>query len=172
METVVSTRKKVIVRTLQGQLHWGYLPVSGLRSGDEVELLLPDGRAMTLRFNDIKHIAYVRDFNPADPGEPERLTMRSFPSKPRGGGLWVRVQFATGDTLEGLLHSGLPLLDMFADEGGVFLEPPDRSGNTQRLFLPRPAITALEVLGVAGSATPPRRKAATADGPQPTLFER
>lgn len=164
------TRKKVVVRQRTGELHHGYLPAS-LGAEEDLELLLVDGRALALRLSGIKHIAYVRDFNLDDANDPERLGMRAFLSKPRGGGLWVRVQFSEGDIREGLVPGGLSLLDMLLLDRGIFLEPPDRAGNTQRLFIPRSSLTGFEVLGVAGRASPVRRRAGPEPQRQGALFD-
>jgi hypothetical protein len=53
-------------------------------------------------------------------------------------------------------------------DSGVQITPPDPHGNTQRIFIPRTALTEMKVLGVIGIA---RRKAATGEAAaQPTLF--
>ncbi len=165
-----ATRKKVIVRQWNGELHRGYLPISAFAPAAQAELLLPDARVLSLSTTAIKHVAFVRDFNPADPSDPERIGARTFSSKPRSGGTWVRVHFLDGDTLEGLVQAGLPLLDTFLLDHGVFVEPPETRSNTLRLFVPRSAMRGLDFLGVAGSRPRTRRAPALPADIQRELF--
>ena len=84
-------------------------------------------------------------------------------SRPKLDGLWVRLRFIDGDTLEGVVPNDLlGLLD-----NGVHITPPDLSSSTDRIFVPRPALSELTVLGVVGVA---RRKPAAAATAQPRLF--
>jgi hypothetical protein len=64
---------------------------------------------LAVPLSEIKHIAYVRDFNLNDSVNPERLTRRTFLARPRTEGLWVRLSFRgqstpsnEPDQLEGL----------------------------------------------------------------------
>jgi hypothetical protein len=104
-------------------------------------------------------IYFVKEFT-EDP-EPER---KAFLSRPKLDGLWVRLTFLDGETLEGVVANDLlTLLD-----SGVQITPPDISGPTVRIFVPRSSLSALTVLGVVGVA---RRKAPSAPAvPQPKLF--
>jgi hypothetical protein len=170
---MASAQKKVIVRQFEGSLAWGYLPQAGLLTGSEVHLMEPDGRIHPFPFDTIKTIAYVRDFNLDDRQNPERLGRRSFQTRPRGEGLWIRLGLRDGDSFEGLSSLDLSLLDSLAEDRGVFLTPPDSRSNTQRIFIPRPAIASMEVLGLVLS--PARRLAAKKqarpeEGEQPGLF--
>jgi hypothetical protein len=174
---MASAQKKVVVRRFEGSPAWGYLAQEGFRQGETVELMAIDGRSNPIRINEIKWIATVRDFNLDDTREPERLGRKTFRARPRGDGVWLRLRLLDGDTLEGLADLGLGLLDTAIMDGGLFLTPPDARGNTLRLFVPRSALTGMEVLGWV---TAPSRKAARAkpirsglgDGEtQATLFE-
>jgi hypothetical protein len=147
-------QKKVIVRQTGGTLAWGYLPAEGFLVDGRVELIEVDARTKWIDLNEIEMIAYVRDFNLDDGVEPERLGRRAFPVRPKGEGLWVRVEFLRElAPLEGLLSFDLGFLDGVLKEGGVFMTPPDARGNTLRVFLPRTAMRALEVLGWVSSPT-------------------
>jgi UDP-3-O-[3-hydroxymyristoyl] glucosamine N-acyltransferase, LpxD len=71
--------------------------------------------------------------------------------------------FIDGDTLEGVVPNDLlGLLD-----NGLHITPPDLNSPTDRIFVPRPALSELTVLGVVGVA---RRKPAPAPTTQPRLF--
>jgi hypothetical protein len=77
--------------------------------------------------------------------------------------LWVKVRFRDDATLEGVIPNDLLT---FLDNG-LHLSPPDFNSNTDRIYVPRPAIAELTVLGVVGVA---RRKPAPAAAAQPRLF--
>ncbi|QMV17460.1 hypothetical protein GOB94_01090 [Granulicella sp. 5B5] len=150
---MAAAQKKVVIRQVGGRLAWGYLPQSGFVHGGQVELIEVDARAKLLDLNEIETIAYVRDFNLDDPLEPERMGRRSFPARPRGEGLWVRVTFRETMPLEGLVSFDMGFIDRLLEDQGVFLVPPDGRGNTLRVFVPRAALKGLEVLGWVTSPT-------------------
>jgi hypothetical protein len=157
-----NTRKKVIVRRFSGDTLPGYLPLAGFVHNQSIDLLDLAGRNITLPLSDIKTINYVRDFNLADTQNPERLTRRAFLARPRTEGLWLRLTFRMGDQLEGLAPTDRSLLDALCDDAGLFLTPPDTRSNTQRMYIPRAAITEVVLLAVI---TTPSRKPAPADRP-------
>jgi hypothetical protein len=154
---MASGQKKVVIRRFAGALAWGYLPQNALADEDQVRLMAVDGRVTPLSFNEIKTIAYVHDFNLDDPLDPERIGRRSFPARPRGEGLWLKLTFQDADWIEGLAEVSLNLLDTLIADRGLFLTPPDGRSNTQRLFVPRAALRSLEVLGYI---TSPSKRAA------------
>ena len=158
-----SAHKKVIVRRFTGDLLPGYLASSQFLQppdGDQraahgqdwaLHLLDLSGRVVPVRLGEVKMVCYVRDFNLPDTKDPERLTRRSFLARPRGDGLWLRVTFRSGDQLEGLAPTDLALADDLMFDHGVQLIPPDTRSNTQRVYVPRSAITELQVLAVVTS---------------------
>jgi len=161
-QAMSNSRKKVIVRRFSGDTLPGYLPHASFVRNQSLDLLDLGGRIIPLPLNNIKTVSYVRDFNLSDPVNPERLTRRAFLARPRSEGLWLRLTFRSGDQLEGLAPTDHTLLDALADDAGLFLTPPDTRSNTQRLYVPRAAITELQLLAVI---TTPSRRAAVA--PQP-----
>jgi hypothetical protein len=164
-----SAHKKVIVRRFLGDTLPGYLPQSGFvrsRASDKdrvVDLLDLSGRVTSIPLAEIKHICYVRDFNLNDPN-PERLTRRTFLARPRTEGLWLRLTFrsqavspaAEPEQFEGLAPLDVSLLDDALNDAGLFLIPPDIRSNTQRIYIPRAAISELQLLAVI--TTPSRKK--------------
>ncbi len=167
-----ATRKKVVVRLRNGTLHQGYLPDGGFAAPLTLDLLLLDGKAIAVPLGEVLHVAYVRNFNLDDLVDPERIGFRSFPSKPRAGGLWVRVHFSAGDTLEGVIHEGgMAFLDALLRDRGVFMEPPNPRGNTQRLFIPRSAMEQFEILSVPGNTSAAKRRADAVAQRQGGLFD-
>ncbi len=188
-----SSHKKVIVRRFTGDLLAGYLAVSGIvdrgrasgRSGEAADGVVPlldlAGRIVPVPLGDVKMVSYVRDFNLSDTTNPERLLRRAFLARPRGEGLWVRLTFRSGDLLEGLAPLDLSLADDLLDDAGLNLLPPDTRSNTQRIYVPRVAMTSLQVLGVVTapsrrktelSAVPPQQAQEELFGPPATSHDR
>ena len=155
--TASSTHKRVAVVLFEGPTEHGYVSPAALGHGEPVELLTPDGEHKAIKAEDVKAVYFVREFTQTP--EPERKT---FLSRPKLDGLWVRLRFRDDDELEGVVPNDLvDLLD-----AGVRLTPPDLHGNCLRIFIPRSAITQLKVLGVVGVARrPPRAKLAASDRP-------
>lgn len=139
----------------------GYLNPSRLAQSDPVDLLTPDGEHEQVPLAKIRSIYFVREFS--DDFEPERKT---FLSRPKLDGLWVRLRYTDGDTLEGVVPNDLlALLDH-----GVQITPPDLNSATDRIFVPRAALSEVTVLGVVGIARRKPAAAAAAAAAQPRLF--
>ena len=159
-----STHKKVVVALADRKSIRGYLNPSRLGQSDPIDLLTPDGEHEEIPLAKIRSIYFVREFS--DDFEPERKT---FLSRPKLDGLWVRLRFRDDDVMEGIVANDL--LDML--DTGVQLTPPDLHGNNLRMFIPRSALAEMKVLGVVGIARrAPRdsRAGATAAPTQPKLF--
>jgi hypothetical protein len=138
------SRKKVIIRKLSRDWLSGYLPPSAFVLDEHVEILDLAGKLVSVPMPDVKWICFVRDFQSGDANQPERLLRKTFAARPRSQGLWVRARLKDNDLIEGLAQNDLTMLD----GDGLFLIPPDTRSNTQRIFLPRQAVTELEVLAV------------------------
>ena len=155
-----STHKKVILVLADKKPLRGYLNPARLGQLDPVDLLTPDGEHLEFPLAKIRSIYFVREFS--DEFEPER---KAFLSRPKLDGLWVKLRYIDGDTLEGVVPNDLlSLLD-----NGLQITPPDLNSSTDRIFIPRNALSEVTVLGVVGIA---RRKpaAAAAGAAQPRLF--
>jgi uncharacterized protein DUF6982 len=157
-----STLKKVVVQRLDRSSSRGYLNAALLGRSDSLDLLTPEGEHEPVELKDVKCVYFVREFT--DEFEPER---KAFFSRPKLEGVWVRLTFRDGDTIEGIVANNLlELLDR-----GVQITPPDLHGDTMRIFIPRTALTELTVLGVVGaSRREPKRVAAEVAARQPRLF--
>jgi len=151
-----SSRKKVIVRRVTGEIVPGYLPLAAFVRNGTVDLLDLSGHVLSIALSDIKYICYIRDFNLSDTANPERLSRRTFLARPRTEGLWLRLTFRTEDVLEGLAPIDTSLLDDLIGDAGLQLIPPDIRSNTQRVFVPRTAIADLQLIAVI--TTPSRKK--------------
>jgi hypothetical protein len=166
------SRKKAIVCGKDGSRQFGYLAASGFVHPERtLELLDLSGRVVALSLNEVRMVAFVRDFNVGDATNPERLMRRTFLARPRSDGLWVRITFTDGEILEGLASADLALLDDVLADAGVHLSPPDTRANTQWLYIPRTSIATLQMVSVVTSARKPAKAIrAHSSQAQDTLF--
>ena len=135
-----STRKKVIVRKLDRDTAAGYVGSQYIADG-KLELLNTAGNVVSIALSDIKGVYFVREFS-----EPESLTRKTFTSRPRAEGLWVRLHFRDNEIIEGLMPN-----DLIQEGGdGFSIIPPDTRSNTQRIFVPRSALAEMNVIAVIG----------------------
>ncbi len=127
-----------------------------------MEILDPGGKVLRFAWASVKWVCYVRDLpgGAASDPNPERLLHKRFTVRPRAAGLWLRMELKDGDELEGLATNDRSLVD----GAGLLLTPPDQRSNTQRIYVPRPAIATLEVVSLIGAGKRGRRE------PQPELF--
>ncbi|MDP9338732.1 MAG: hypothetical protein M3P45_07685 [Acidobacteriota bacterium] len=154
-----STHKKVVIVLADKKSLRGYLNPSRLGQNGPVDLLSPDGEHTEIPLDKLRSIYFVREFS--DDFEPER---KAFLSRPKLDGLWVKLRYSDGETLEGVVPNDLlNLLD-----NGVQITPPDLNGNTDRIFVPRAALREFTVLGVVGIAR--RKPASVPVAAQPRLF--
>jgi hypothetical protein len=93
------------------------------------------------------------------------MERKTFLSRPKLDGLWVRLRFRDGGSLEGVIPNDL----LGLQENGLQMTPPDFNSNTDRIFVPRTALTEFTVLGVVGIAR--RKPTAAAAAAQPRLFD-
>ena len=156
------SRKKVIVRKLSREWLSGYLPPSAFVVQERIETLDLAGKLISVPLAEVKWVCFVRDFQSGDALQPERLLRKTFVSRPRSPGLWIRARLKDNDLIEGLAQNDLTLLE----SEGLFLIPPDTRSNTQRIFLPRQAVAELDIVAVIKTGV--RRGAA--DAVQESLF--
>jgi hypothetical protein len=155
-----STHKKVVVRKMDRDSINGHVaPANFIREG-KLELLNTSGNVVAIDLRDIKAVYFVREF-----GDSESLSRKTFTSRPRTEGLWVRLKFRDNEVLEGMMPNDLSL----TTAEGFLINPPDLRSNTQRIFVPRSALESLTVLAVIG-ATHRRRRQAVSDARQVQLF--
>jgi len=145
-----STHKKVIVRKIGRDSLSGYVSPANFVVAGKLELLNTSGKLVQIDLAEIKSVDFVRDF--ADASASARKT---FTTRPRTEGLWVRLRFADNDILEGMMPNDL---NQIAAEG-FLLTPPDTRGNIQRIFVPRSALEEISVLAVIGHAQARRKRA-------------
>jgi Family of unknown function (DUF6982) len=146
-----STNKKVIVARFDRDSVAGFVQTPGGFAEDSVELLTPSGSLLKIPYSEVKVVCFVREFE----GEDSWREHRHFATRPKTAGLWVRLQFTDGDTVEGLIANNL----MSLESTGFQIIPPDPTFQNQRIFVPRSALTNVQVLGVIGSALRRKRPA-------------
>ena len=152
-----STSKKIIAVRFDREPVQGFInPQSFLQDGG-IELLTTSGAVVVLPYPEVKAVCFVRDFD----GGAVWREHRAFSNRPKTEGLWLRLHFRDGDTLEGLISNNL----MGLETQGFSVSPPD--ANLQRVFVPRAALTNVQVLGVVGS--PLRRPAKPKPGEKEQL---
>ena len=102
---------------------------------------------------DLKAVYFVRDFET----NQRRRERKTFLSRPKIDGLWIRVTFLDNDMLEGVIPNSLAS----QQDLGLMLVPPDFSANTQKIYVPKAALKELEVINVvtARGASHARRRA-------------
>jgi hypothetical protein len=158
----MAAHKKVIVRKLDRDSVSGYVSAPQFVNEGKVEVLNTAGTVVAIDLREIKGVYFVREF-----GEAESLARKTFTSRPRTEGLWVRLRFKDSEVLEGLMPADL----LQSMPEGYLVNPPDQRSNTQRIFVPRSALESLTVLAVIGTARRKPRAARGEDQRQVTMFE-
>ena len=158
-----STHKKVILRRIGQEPLRGWVNPQAFLDERGVEMMSLDGQVTVLPYEQVKAVHFVREFEDQS-GEERKV----FASRPKLEGLWLRLRFKDQEVIEGILPNNLLLLE----GAGFTITPPDPYANSQRIFVPRQALSDLTVLGVIGSAAAPsrRKKAAEAAEKQGQLF--
>jgi Family of unknown function (DUF6982) len=158
-KTPATTHKKVIIELLDRKLLRGYLNPTRLAQAENLDLLTSDGEHQEVPLVKARAVYFVRDL-----AEDIAMDRKMFLSRPKLDGLWVRLRFRDGDSLEGVIPNDL----LWLQESGLQMTPPDFNSNTDRIFVPRTALTEITVLGVVGIA---RRKPPAKEPAQPRLFD-
>ena len=76
----------------------GYVSPANYIVEGKLELLNTSGTVVAIDLNDIKGVYFVREF-----GDSEDLTRKTFTTRPRTEGLWVRLKFKDNETVEGMV---------------------------------------------------------------------
>ena len=137
-----STTKKVCVKRFGQNLLEGYVTPHAYLHRDGIEVLARSAEALFIPYNQVRCVYFVREFG----RDPEQNQRKLFATRPKLGGLWVRMRFLDGEELEGVIPNDLRIMG----KHGVTLTPPDSRGNTQRVFVPSDALENFVVMGVIG----------------------
>jgi hypothetical protein len=138
-----STNKKVLVSRFDREPLSGFVNPQNYLLQDGLELLSQEGAVTIVPYSDVKLVCFVRDFQQGEP----RKELRLFTTRPKMEGLWIRMRFRDGDAMDGLLSNNLLQLETY----GFSVIPPDPGFQNQRVFIPRAAVTEVQVMGVIGS---------------------
>ena len=155
-----STHKKVIVRKADRDSVSGYVSPANFVVDGKLELLNTSGNVVAVDLRDIKAVYFVREFS-----DSEVMSRKTFTTRPRTEGLWVRLKFKDNEVIEGIMPNDLAQ----NPAEGFLINPPDLRSNTQRIFVPRASLTSVTVIAVIGAAR--RRRKGPPDTRQVTLFE-
>jgi hypothetical protein len=139
-----STSKKVLIQRFDRDSLPGFVNPRTCFLQNGVELITTSGTVAVIPYDHIKLVSFVRDFDSGGTA----LERRTFQSRPKTAGLWLRMQFRDGDTLEGLHPNNLLLMEPY----GFTVTPPDPSANEQRIFIPRAALSEIQAVGVIGGS--------------------
>ena len=155
-----STHKKVIVRKSDRDSISGFVAPANFVVDGKLELLNTSGNVVAIDLRDIKAVYFVREFSDSDV-----INRKTFTTRPRTEGLWVRLKFKDNEIIEGTMPNDL--LQNPAE--GFLINPPDLRSNTQRVFVPRTSLSSVTIIAVVGAAQ--RRRKGPPDTRQVTLFE-
>jgi hypothetical protein len=160
----VNGNKKALVARFDRETLLGFVQ-SVMPDGsatDALELLKPDGSLLQVPYSEIKAVCFVRDF---ESGETWR-EHRAYLTRPKSAGLWLKLRFRDGDSIEGMAANNL----MQVEASGFSIVPPDPTFQNQRIYVPRAALSEVQVLGVIGSSLRRRPKPAVKGEGQLEMF--
>jgi len=156
-----STTKKVQIWRFDRETLSGFVNPLTYLTDSGVEMLTLAGNVSVSKYLEIKAVFFVRDFDAASESLPSR---RVFLSRPKLDGLWLRLTFRDGDVQEAVMPNNL----LHVEPLGFNLIPPE---TTQRLWVPRQALIAVQVLGVIGVRAATTKRTQPAAKEQIRLFE-
>jgi hypothetical protein len=133
----------VLVTRFDREALSGFVNPQSYLLADGLELLSQGGAVSVVPYQEIKLVCFVRDFQQGEP----RKELRLFTTRPKMEGLWIRMRFRDGDMMDGMLSNNLLQLDSY----GFSVIPPDPGFQNQRIFVPKVALSGVQVLGVVGS---------------------
>lgn len=158
-----STTKKVLIQRFERESLAGFVNPQSYLHAVGVELLTPAGAVSLVPYAEVKAVCFVRDFDAAEHNEARKV----FQNRPKIDGLWLRMTLRNQEIMEGILSNNLLLVEPY----GFTITPPDPYSNHQRMFVPRAALTEVQVLGVVGSPLKTTRKPKPAPKEQIGLFD-
>ena len=160
-----STTKKVRINRFGQNPLEGYVTPNAYLHRNGIEVLARTAESVFVPYSQLRCVYFVREFGK----DLEQTQRKLFATRPKLGGLWVRMEFLDGEEMEGVIPNDLRIMD----QHGITLTPPDSKGNTQRVFVPRSALEKFVVLGVIGRPDRRRKPRSRPDRiPQIDLFPR
>jgi len=95
----------------------GYVAPASFVLDGKLELMNTAGKVVLIELADVKGVYFVREFE-----DVETSARKTFATRPRTEGLWVRLRFKDNDVMEGLMPNDLTKLT----RDGFLVNPPDR----------------------------------------------
>lgn len=138
-----STNKRVRVLRFDREPVDGFVHPQTFQTASGIEMLSRDGQIISLPYQEVKVLCFVQDFEDSIPD----LNNRTFSSRPKSTGLWVRMSFRDNAILDGILPNNLMNMEPY----GFTLTPPDLAVTPQRIFVPKAALRSMHILAVVGS---------------------
>ena len=142
---------KVVAHDQQGKLIKGFFQAADVSSPSElpeqsgriparVMLTTEEGKKIRVNLDDMKALFFVKSFE----GRKEYSEIKFFESNPTHEGIWARLTFEDGESLEGVIRNSL----QFLNEPAFFLKPPDPQSNNQLIYVVKSALKDFRVLGI------------------------
>jgi len=144
-----STNKKVLIRRFDRESLPGFVNPQSYLQPAGIELLTASGNLLAVPYEEVKALYFVRDFDAEEPPAESRL----FQNRPKMSGVWIRMKFRDGEVMDGLMPNNLLQLEPY----GFTFVPPNAGANSQKVFVPRTALTEVQVVGVVGSPLRPHK---------------
>jgi hypothetical protein len=135
-KTRQSSVSKVVVHSRSGNVFPGFARWN--TTGDELEIINPNGKGETFRLSDVKAVFFVKDFK----GDSSYTDVKFLNKQQVSQHLWVRIEFYDGEILEGRVENGTELLNCAA----LYLKPSDEDSNNLVVCIPKNAIRSFIVL--------------------------
>ncbi len=147
-----STHKKVIVRKHDRDSISGYVAPANFVVEGKLELLNTSGNVVAIDLREIKAVYFVREFSDTD-----LMLRKTFTTRPRTEGLWVRLKFKDSEVIEGILPN-----DLTQNPAEGFLSEPSRPAleHPARVRPPRSADISDGPSGNRSRQPPPQRRPA------------
>lgn len=140
IKNFLSGPRKIVVRTKQGEAFRGYVKSARWISRSSLRMTTPEDRELTLDFEQLKAIFFVREFE----GDKSYFETKLLESDPEQKGLRVRLRFDDNETMEGVAENSLELLQA----PGFFFWPADAGANNQLIYVIKSALLGFRVIGV------------------------
>ncbi|MGH9606113.1 MAG: DUF6982 domain-containing protein [Terracidiphilus sp.] len=131
----------------------GYIDDPTWNSAEQVLKASPDGPPSSFRIRDLETnivkdvpsedvaaLFYVKSFD----GKPEHKDLNFHSHEPTVDGIWMRLEFGSGEVMEGLVCNSLSYLM----DPGFFLLPTDPESNNKLVYVMKKSLVDHRVLGI------------------------
>jgi len=142
----LETRRKVVIRYVDGSLLRGYLSPedeAALQENATQPFIVQTlgGDSQEVKPSEIKAIFFVKSFD----GSPNYSEFKVFTNRPNGRGVWIRVHFRDDEVMEGVTPNSLSTYF----NPVFYLTPPDPASNNRTVLISKRSLKEMQVLGLA-----------------------